>query len=136
MKPHNWNWMKSTPLDPTSPDIWLKALVQNTSDMPEAGQSASVIVLRSVLNEDAYVCNTSEPLADAEQGDWLPWHVERGRVGVAELGQPGVLLVHEVLAGAAEDEEFIATTLKARAWKDTGYDPEGFFRKWSDTQQQ
>jgi hypothetical protein len=40
-----------------------------------------------------------------------------------------VLLVHEALVGAAEDEAFVVTTLKARAWKATGYDPEGLFNR-------
>ena len=83
--------------------------------------------MRAVLNEDAYVCTTLAPPADAEAGEWLPWHVERGRVDAVELGQPGVLLVHEALAGAAEEEAFVATALRARAWRDTGFDPDGHF---------
>lgn len=127
MKPLDWNWMKCTPLDSMSPTPWLEALVQHTSEMTTAGQRASVVVLRSLLNEDAYVRTSSEQPEDAAPGEWLPWHVERGRVDADALGKPGVLLVHEALAGAAEDEVFVAVALRARAWKDTGYDPEGFF---------
>ena len=97
--------------------------------MPEAGQRASVIVLRSVLDDDAFVRTTPAPPADAEAGEWMPWHVERGRVDIGQLGKPGVLLVHETLAGAAEDEAFVATALRARAWRDAGYDPEGIFTR-------
>lgn len=129
MKPLDWNWKTNTPFDPTNPDPWLESLVRQTSDMPEAGQRASVIVLRSVLDEDAYVRTSSEPPADAEPSEWLPWHVERGRVDAGELGKPGVLLVHEALAGAAEDEPFVVAALRARAWKDTGYDPDSVFAR-------
>ena len=132
MNPLEWNWKTSTPFDPVNPDSWLESLVQHTGDMPLAGQRASVIVLRSVLNEDAYVCTASEPPTDAAPGEWLPWHVQRGRVDAGDLGTPGVLLIHEALAGAAEDESFVATTLKARAWKDNGFDPDGLFRRASD----
>jgi hypothetical protein len=135
MKPLDWNWMKCTPLDPTSPTPWLEALVRHTTEMADAGQRASVIVLRSVLNEDAYVCTATEPPNEAAACEWLPWHVHRGRVDSAELGTPGVLLIHETLAGAAEDEAFVAMALRARAWKDTGYDPEGFFRSGNTTLQ-
>lgn len=127
MNPLDWNWKTSTPFDPTNPDPWLESLVQHTSDMPEAGQRASVIVLRSVLNEDTYVCTAKEPPADSQEGAWLPWHVQRGRVGSDEMGTPGVLLIHEALADAAEDEAFVATALRARAWRDTGFDPDGLF---------
>ena len=127
MKPLEWNWKTNTPFDPTNPDPWLESLVRHTSDMPEAGRRAAVIVLRAVLNEDAYVCTGREPSADSEQGEWLPWHVQRGRVDATELGQPGVLLVHEALAGAAEDEAFVVAALQARAWRDTGYDAAGRF---------
>lgn len=123
MNPLDWDWKTNTPFDPANPDPWLESLVQHTSEMPAAGQRASVIVLRSVLNEDAYVRTGSEPPADPQAGAWLPWHVERGRVDTSEVGQPGVLLVHEALAGAAEDEAFVVAALQARAWKDTGYDP-------------
>ncbi len=123
----DWNWMTNTPFDPANPDPWLESLVQRTSDMPEAGQRASIIVLRSLLNENAYVLTTGEPPADAAPGEWQPWHVERGRVDAGELGQPGVLLVHEALAGAAEDEAFVVAALQARAWRDTGYDAAGRF---------
>ena len=132
MNPLDWNWKTSTPFDPVNPDPWLESLVRHTSDLPEAGQRASVIVLRSVLNEDAYVCSACETPADAPPGVWLPWHVQRGRVDAAEMGAPGVLLVHEALAGAAEDEAFIVAALKARAWKDSGYDPDGLFRRALD----
>ena len=127
MKSFDWNWKTNTPFDPTNPDPWLESLVRQTSDMPEAGQRASVIVLRSVLNEDAYVRTAGELPADAVPGEWLPWHVERGRVDAGELGQPGVLLVHEALAVAAEDEAFVVAALRARAWKETGYDLAGRF---------
>ncbi len=123
----DWNWKTNTPFDPTNPDPWLESLVRHTSDMPEAGQRASMVVLRSLLNEDAYVCTAATPPADAQPGEWLPWHVERGRVDAGEVGKPGVLLVHEALAGAAEDEAFVATALRARAWRDTGFDPDGHF---------
>lgn len=129
MNPLDWNWKTNTPFDPANPDPWLESLVQHTSEMPAAGQRASVIVLRSVLNEDAYVCSASEAPADAQAGAWLPWHVERGRVDAGEVGQPGVLLVHEALAGAAEDEAFVVAALQARAWRDTGYDPKGLFNR-------
>ena len=132
MNPLDWNWKNNTPFDPANPDPWLESLVRRTSDLPEAGQRASVIVLRSMLNEDAYVCTASEPPTDAAPGEWLPWHVQRGRVDAGDLGTPGVLLIHEALAGAAEDESFVATTLKARAWKDNGFDPDGLFRRASD----
>ena len=86
-----------------------------------------MIVLRAVLEEDAYVRSTGELPTDDPPSDWLPWHVQRGRVDATEMGAPGVLLVHEALADAAEDEAFVATALRARAWKDTGYDPDGIF---------
>jgi tripeptide aminopeptidase len=132
MNPLDWHWKSNTPFDPVNPDPWLEALVQNTSDMPKAGQRASVIVLRSVLNEDALVCTASEPPVDGHLGAWLPWHVQRGRVAAGELGTPGVLLIHEALADAAEDEAFVATTLKARAWKVDGFDPDDLFRRATD----
>lgn len=132
MNPLDWNWKANTPFDPANPDPWLETLVQHTSDMPAAGQLTSLLVLRSVLNEDAYVRTSCEAPDDAPPGEWLPWHVERGRVDAGEVGQPGVLLVHEALAGAAEDEAFVATALKARAWKDTGYDPDGIFGRDAD----
>ena len=129
MNPFDWNRKTNTPFDPTNPDPWLESLVRHTSDMPAAGQRAAVIVLRAVLNEDAYVCTTPESPADAAPGEWLPWHVQRGRVDTGEMGKPGVLLVHEAVAGAAEDEAFFAATLRARAWRDTGFDPDGMFGK-------
>ena len=127
MNPLDWDWKSGTPFDPSNPDPWLESLVRHTSDMPEAGRRAAVIVLRAVLNEDAYVCNANEPPADAQPGVWLPWHVQRGLVEARELGTPGVLLVHEAVACAAEDEAFFAGALRARAWMDTGFDPDGRF---------
>jgi tripeptide aminopeptidase len=129
MNPLDWSWKTSTPFDPTNPDPWLESLIRHTSALPEAGQRASVIVLRSVLEEDAYVRTSPTIPDDAAPGEWLPWHVERGRVDAAELGTPGVLLVHEALAGAAEDEAFVVAALQARAWRDTGYDPAGWFAR-------
>lgn len=127
MNPLDWNWKTDTPFDPANPDPWLESLVRNTSHMPEAGRRAVVIVLRDVLDEDGFVCAASEPPADAQPGAWLPWHVQRGRVGAGELGTPGVLLVHEALADFAEEEAFVVAALQARAWKETGYDPSGRF---------
>jgi hypothetical protein len=81
-----------------------------------------------VLNEDAYVKAGSSLPLDAAVNQWVPWHILRGRVEASELQSPGVLLVHEVLAAAAEEERFFAMTLKARVWRDSAYDPEGLFR--------
>ena len=127
MNQNDWNWNSNTPFDPANPDPWLESLLQKTSDTPEAARDGTVMILRSVLDEDSYVCTGSEPPSNAPPGEWLPWHVERGRVGIAELGKPGVLLVHEALVGAAEEEAFVAATLKARAWKDSRFDPGDLF---------
>ena len=119
----------SVAFDPQNPDPWLDALVQRTSTMPEAGRRASVQVLRAILNDNHLARSASDFPAAAAPGEWLPWHVQRGRVDVAELGAPGVLVVHEAIAGAAEEEAFVVAALKARAWKETGYDPERLFSR-------
>ena len=134
MNPLDWNWKTNTPFDPVNPKPWLEALVRGTSTMPEAAQVAMVIVLRGVLNDDHFARPAGDFPADAPPGEWLPWHVQRGRVAAGELGTPGVLLVHEAMAGFAEQEAFVGIALKARAWKDTGYDPDGLFGRQSSPQ--
>jgi len=114
--------------DSTNPDPWLDDVVRRTSNLPELARCGSVHVLRAVLNENEYVKPDGSIPPDAAPTDWVLWHVARGRVGADELDHPGVLLVHEALAAAAEEETFVALTLKARAWRDSGYDPEGLFR--------
>ena len=86
------DWKFGTPFDPVNPDPWLESLIQHPSDMPLAGQRASVFVLRAVLEGDAYVRSTGQLPADAPPGEWLPWRVQRGRVDDAEMGAPSVLL--------------------------------------------
>jgi hypothetical protein len=126
------NFSITIPFDPFNPDPWLEELMRNTSTstVPEAARRAVVIVLRAVLNEDGFVKPDGCAPADAAPNEWVLWHILRGRVDGSELHSPGVLLVHEVLAGAAEEEKFFTMTLKARVWRDSGYDPEGLF---SDT---
>src|SRR5438093_248414 len=89
---------------------------------------------RSRVPANDFVNSTGHLPAETRPDEWLAWHVGRGRVDVAELGPPGVLVVHEALAAAAEEAPLVAMTLKARAWKDSGYDPEGLFKASSRVQ--